>query len=180
MKRNGFILFLIILIGFSGCAPKPKAAIEIGDISFTAAEFEAAFAKSRFFEDGVEGKKKFLDEFLSKKIVLAEAEKIGLNQNPDFLQDIQMFWEQGLLKLMLIEKNKELVKNIKVTDQEIRDYFEKQKPRYYKNKDLADVYDQVKSVLLKEKQSQVMGEWIDGLRAKTTVRVNYPMLGISQ
>ncbi len=111
-----FILFLFIL---TGCGRQKQSAITIGNISFSAQEFEQAFKNSRYAIDQSNparltlNRKAFLEDFISTKLILKEAEAQGLNKDPQFLNAIQDYWERGLMKLMLAQKNKELASSVR-------------------------------------------------------------------
>ena len=104
--KKGFPIFLVIVLFMviGGCAKKEQSPIQIVLIQISSEEFEKDFLSSRFAQGGDKGRKDFLDNFISRKTMLLEAEKMGLDKDPEFLQDIQMFWEQNLLKLILDKK----------------------------------------------------------------------------
>ena len=86
MKRNICLtLIILLLIGF-GCTKQSKTVIKIDNISISSEEFEAAFEASRFASMGDEGKKAFLDSYISSKLILKEAESLGLDKDPQFLR----------------------------------------------------------------------------------------------
>ena len=107
MNRITVVLPVIILLILGGCAKKEKPAIEIGEIKVTADEFKEAFRASRFAEYKELGHADFLNTFLKRKLILKEAERLGLDKDPEFLKDVQYFWEQSLLKLVLARQSKE-------------------------------------------------------------------------
>lgn len=181
MKK--ILVLWVVVAGcvMTGCAKKEAAVIRIGEVTVTAKEFEAAYEASRFTSYAPEaGRRAFLDSLISKKLILREAEKLGLDKNPAFLQDIQMFWEQGLLKLVLAEKSKELAVSVEITPEEISAYYQRHKEADFPNKDLAQVQDEIKWLLLKGKQSKAMMDWVDNLRARTPVDIDYQALGIRE
>lgn len=172
------ILILILIISISGCAQKEKAAITIDDIEITAQEFAAAFAESRFVDQSSGGKKDFLDQYISKKLILHEAENMGVDKNPEFLLDVQKYWEQGLLKRTLDKKLQEFSQNIVIPDQAIKDYYEKNKSNLFADKELSQVSGEIRWFLLKEQQNKRMSDWVDNLKTKSNIHIDYPLLGI--
>lgn len=177
MKKYFYILLILFLIA-TGCSRRENAAIAIGEITVTSSEFEEAFQSSRFAHQRQAGRRLFLDTLVSKKLILKEAEEMGLDKDPEFLKDIQAFWEQGLLKLVLSQKSKEFSTMIKVSDVEIKEYYRDRKESDFATQELPEVYDQIKWLLLQNKQAQAMSQWVDSLRAKTTVIVDRSLLGI--
>ena len=180
MNKRILILFVMVFIMSVSCAKREKPAIVIGDIEITAHEFEDAFKNSRFSNAKEAGRGLFLDELIRKKLILREAERAGLHKNPEFLRDIQLFWEQGLLKIVFSQKTKELATSVNVTDDEVKDYYRKHKERDFPDKELSAVYDQLKWMLLRVKQNQAIVEWAESLRRRTNITVDYKSLGINE
>jgi len=181
MKKN-ISLILIVAIVFCGWIwNKKKPAIKIGPIEITAQEFNDAFNSSPFARsEDVSAKKKFLENFISRKLILKEAEEEGLDKNPEFLKDVQLFWEQSLLKLMLSRKIKELSSKIKVQEDEIKNYYSAHKNKEFAGKNFAEVYDQIKWLLFNQKQQRALEKWIESLKEKTKINIDYSALGIKK
>lgn len=174
-------LFCILLIFMSaGCGSKEPAAVKIGPVEISAGEFEKAFQNSRYVYSGENGRALFLDHFIDVKLILLEAERAGLDKESGFLQDIQRFWEQALLKRVLEQKSKELSHTIDISQQEIEAYYQKHKDGDFQGKALEDVEEQIKWMLIRIKQSKALSGWTQGLREKTDIRVNTALLGIEQ
>lgn len=177
MPRYILIFLVALFLAGHGCAQNEPAAITIGNIHISAQEFEAAYKTSPYIYQGADGKKAFLDSYVTKKLILAEAERMNLDKDPAFLNDIQMFWEQGLLKLVLLEKSKEFASQARATDEEIEAFYNEQRATF-NNKPLAQVRDQILSVLEKEKQVAMMTEWVNALKARIKIAIDYTDLGI--
>ena len=177
MKKY-FSIFIILLLITTGCSKREKTAVAIGDIKVSLSEFEDAFQSSRFANQGDAGRKIFLEGFISKKLILKEAEEMGLDKTSEFLKDIQFFWEKGLLKSILAQKSKEFSTGVNVSDIEIKEYYRAHKESDFATQELPGVYGQIKWLLLQKKQSKAMSQWVESLRAKTTIAVDKSLLGI--
>ena len=176
--RRCLILFLLIFI-FSGCGKRDeKTALKIGSINISAQEFDSAFNASNSSIKGPMGKERFLESYISRKLILKEAENLGLDKDPEFLESVQIFWEQTLLKHVLTKKSKEIGSTINVGDNEVVEYFEKRKEMNFPDKTLQDVYPQIKWILLQQKQGQALQEWVESLEKKVNVEVDHLLLGI--
>ena len=178
MKKIICLLLLILLLVGFGCSSKEKAVITVDNIEITAKEFQKAFDASRFASMGKDGQKAFLGEYISSKLILKQAEKMGLDKDPQFLSDIQFFWEKALYKLILSKKTKELASGISISDKEIGDYYKRYKESNFADKELSQAYGQIKWLLIQEKRNQAMAAWVDSLKAKTHIRIDYKSLGI--
>ncbi len=178
MKRI-FCFFLMAVI-FVGCSKgiEQDTVITIDDVKITASQFEQAFQRSRFAAMGEKGRKAFLDNYVSRKLILKEAERLGLDKDPQFLNDIQLFWEKALLKLVLLKKSHEFVKHTNIPDAAIAAYYQQHKDAQFTGKDLSEVREQIKWTLLQEKQNQAMGAWAADLKKEADIDIDYKRLGV--
>lgn len=170
------MLFFFILFS-AGCTPQEKPAITIGTIKITADEFETAFSKSIYAHNPTEeAKQGFLTTYINRKLILKEAEREGLDKDKEFLTSVQLFWEQSLLKLVLNAKIKEVSAQINIKDEMVQGYFQTHKEEFFE-KELPEVYDQIKLELFKQKQKELLDEWINSLHNKTKIEIDYTQLG---
>lgn len=70
-----------------------------------------------------------LDMIIDRKLVIQEAMEKNLSEQQRFVDTIQTFWEQTLVRDFIDYKNEEVEHLIYVTNSEIRDYYEKLKTR---------------------------------------------------
>ena len=103
---------------------------------------------------------------------------MGLDKDPGFLQDIQSFWEQSLLKRVLKVKKSELTSVLNVKESEIVAFYNKHVDVAYKDRLLSDVRDQIYQILKKEKQQSMIKKWIDSLDGAARIEVDYKKLGM--
>ncbi|MDP2923008.1 MAG: hypothetical protein Q8O30_04735 [Candidatus Omnitrophota bacterium] len=180
MRKAKIMMFVCITLIAFGCAEKAKEepAIILDNIKITKSEFDNAFNRLSFEKEATSQERKaFLENFINRKLILKEAEKIGLDKNQEFLEDVQDFWEQCLLKMSLDKKTKELFMSIKVSDKEINDFYNANKDKL-NNKDLSSSYNEVRLIILKEKQKKAISDWLESLKKKTNIKVNYKLLGL--
>ncbi|MFQ5680847.1 MAG: hypothetical protein ACE5GG_02175 [Candidatus Omnitrophota bacterium] len=180
MRR--ILILMLMAVVLWGCeqAVKIRPAIKIGRIEVTAREFEDAFNSSSSARETPTARKEFLDTFISRKLILKEAERKGLDKDPEFLKDVQLFWEQSLLKLMLSRKMKELSTDIRVDEDEVRDYYSTHRDKEFSGKSIAEVRDKIKWLLFNQKQKKALQHWADSLKTKARIDIDYKALGISK
>ncbi len=180
MRKMIFVLALAII--FSGCFNKPaeKPAIKVDNISISAEDFQKAYDALAFSNFSMVKKQDFLQTFIDRKLILREAEALGLDKDPEFLQDIQAFWEQSLLKRVLKRKTIDLQKQITVSEKEISDFYTKYKDTEYVSKSLAEIKDQIKGLILREKQQAAIQEWVKSLERKSKIEIDYKKLNLPQ
>ena len=179
MKRTLRIICLLFLI-FSNCScsPREESAISIGEIRITAKEFDNAFNRSAYREvPSKEARKDFLEIFINRKLILKQAEKQGLDKDPQFLESVQSFWAQSLLKLILDKKIEQITSDTSITDVEIKSYYQIHKDKF-PDKQESEVYHRIKLLIFKEKQRKALQEWMDALKKNTKIKINYKLLDL--
>ncbi len=172
------VVFLLIILSIKGCTNREKAAITIDKISITKDEFERALAAASLMPADNEFRKDFLEKFIARKLILYDAERTDLDKDPEFLNEVQQLWEQALLNLALSRKIREFSIDTHVRDREIKAYYQQNKKVKFIDKELAQVYDQIKWSLLNEKQRSAIGEWADNLKQSVAIKIDYEILGI--
>ncbi len=101
---------------------------KVGSSGITQADFEREmkslpdYAQQLF--EGEAGKEKFLEEIIKKEILYQEALKRGLDKSPDFSRKLEEFKKLTLASELL---EKDVMSKNKVTEQEVKDYYNKHK-----------------------------------------------------
>jgi len=172
------IFFIFVALVCNSCSPNEKTAIVIDEMKITSKEFDSTFAKSQFAESPTrENRSNFLNYFINRKLILKEAVKTGFDKNAQFLENIQLFWEQALLKLMLTEKMKELSSTIQVAQDEVRNYYESNQTEFG-GKTFSEAYDEIRLKIFSERQREALDKWINSLRSKAKIEINHGLLGL--
>jgi len=179
------ILAAFIMILGSGCCPKntcsgpEKEAVKINNYSITSAEFEKYYKELNTGSDSPVLRAAFLDNLINRKLLLQEAQRQGLDKDKAFLESIQNFWEQSLLKIVVDKKMLELQASITVTDKEIEDYYQaliKENP--VSTGTIESMRNFIKARLFREKQSKLLDSWIADMKAKADILFDKKALGI--
>lgn len=175
------IITAVFLLNFA-CAkkgPSDKIAVKISDYSLTAGEFNELFAEFKSFEDTPRAREAFLDNLITRKLLLQEAQRKGLDKQKDFLKSIENFWEQSLLKIIMDRKTKEISRDMTATEQELRARYNKWLQDNPNNpKTFDELGDIIKWHLLKEKETIAINSWIDGLKNKAIIEIDKRAIGI--
>jgi peptidyl-prolyl cis-trans isomerase C len=123
-----FVVFTLFACGKTQTADKGPYLAKVGDVKITEADLESEmqnlpdYAQSMF--EGKEGKKRFLDEVIKKEILYQEALKKGLDKGPEFKQKLEEFKKLTLISDLL---EKEIMSKSGVSEQDMKDYYEKNK-----------------------------------------------------
>ncbi|MFA5062448.1 MAG: hypothetical protein WC578_00020 [Candidatus Omnitrophota bacterium] len=172
MKKYAVILLCGLFI--LGCAGKPQGKIlaRVGNYEITEKEFEGEFKASIYGRnDTLESRREFLNILIDRKLILLDAQKKGLDKARSFLKMVERFWEQSLLKLALDRKNNEIAGLVFVSDKEVKEAYEAMPKEAKADKPYEKMYQQVKWQVIRQKEYQVMSDWLADLRKNTDIRI---------
>lgn len=82
---------------------------------------------AREFFKGQEGVERFVDELIKKEMLYIEAKKRGLDKNKEFERQVEEFKKITLINKLLEQEMEALAK---VTEQDMKDYYEKNKHEF--------------------------------------------------
>ncbi len=134
MKKIVWFVFLVAAL--SACSKKTAELngpflAKVGASQITQADFSRElqslpdYAQQMF--EGAAGKEKFLDEIVKKEVLYQEALKKGMDKSPEFIRKVEDFKKLTLISELL---EKEIMSKAKVSDQEIRDYYDKHRQEF--------------------------------------------------
>ena len=182
-KKSFILLLLCPLILFSGCCPGKAAGkgqeivVRINNYTITREEFENEFKDSAYGRtDTPESRKDFLDSLIGRKLILQYAQKEGLDKENSFLKMIERFWEQSLLKIAVDKKTKELTQDTVVTNDEVKNSYNKSLKEGKTREPYDSVYNRIKWELAKEKETRLMSLWMAKMRNRAQIMVNKDIL----
>ena len=179
--RRGGLFFLCLLLAallpsLVSCAKKPdadKPAVTINRYTLTAGEFEELYRQYGPEADTAQNRDDFLNNLVTRKILLQEAQRRQLDTQKVFLRSVESFWEQSLLRLVVDQKMKETTDVVTVTDQEIDAYYKRwilEDPDLGKTP--AEAHDLVLWRIRQEKEALRMKQWIDDLVRGANVHID--------
>ncbi|MBI2119074.1 MAG: peptidylprolyl isomerase [Elusimicrobia bacterium] len=145
LNRTFFLPFLLVgaSLIFQGCKKsQDKTLAKVGRIKISQQDFSKELSNSPQiylnYLSTLEGKKQFLDILLKEKVLLNSARNSGVASNKQVQKEMQQYVERAKEQeehfrkgLILREYLKQLQDGrLKVEDQEIKDYFEKNKAEF--------------------------------------------------
>jgi peptidyl-prolyl cis-trans isomerase C len=129
-------VFVLLIMALFACQKKEAGQTaqsgpflaKVGNVAITQADYDREFAAlpdyaQQMFK-GDEGKKNFLDEIVKKEILYQEALKKGLDKTPAFTQKVEDFKKLTLISELI---GQEVMSKSKVSDQEVKDFYDKHK-----------------------------------------------------
>ncbi len=122
-------LSAITILGCAKHKENAKKIAEINNYNLLEEDFinEAKFyyTPQKIYQNTEKEKEDILHQIIIKKILLQEAQKENLDKDRDFLKEIELYWEQALLKRLMLKKTKEFANKIKITEKELKNLYEK-------------------------------------------------------
>lgn len=186
-KTNKSILLIaamsMVILSISGCGrEKPRTgddriAAEVNNYKMTVGDFndEARFTMIGGLSDKDAGamKENILDEIITKKIMVQEAQKGNFDKNRAFMKEIERYWEQALLKLLYKKKFEELSRTVEVSDKEVMSEYEALAASGALDP-AAQPYgmmrEELRSDVRNKKLEKAIGEWVNELKAKARIK----------
>ena len=158
-KAYGWSIFLFVLLSFvaAGCnfccgkkAQESSPVIaKINNYKLTADDFsdEARLIvpNMHLSANADKAKEDILGEIIVKKVLLQEAQKRNFDKDKDFMKEIERYWEQALLKLLMKSKIDEFSKRMS-----------------------PEIKGDIRRKML---QAELAG-WVEGLRKTASVKIN--------
>src|SRR5258708_32117458 len=99
------LFFVLAALGVTSCerAPQGPVVARVGSIPITLEDLRARLAETpaayQQYAASAEGRRQFLDILIREKILLAEAQKLGIPQDPAYKQAVAKFkidWKRRL------------------------------------------------------------------------------------
>lgn len=171
MAKVGILIFILLLCACRGADNGARIVLKVGDIEVTKAEFEGNFKDSPYgTQDTGENRKRFLEAYALRLILLTQAQEYGLDRDPRFLKDVEFFWQQALIKCLLEKKMSEYAMTVKISDAEVENYFIRNQKEYFNGKNFSDCALAIRSFLAFQEENRLVDIWVQDLKSKTKIR----------
>jgi len=179
--KKFFVLILVLGFVITGCAKKEEKKggqylVKINNVTITKEdlnrEIEAlpAFAQKMF--EGEEGMTKLVDELIKKELLYQEAKKRGLDKDPAYLKKVADSQKLILISSLL---EKEIEDKAKVSDKEVKDFYEKNKADFTVQGKPVE-FEKIKGMLAQrltgQKQKEVFDSYVENLKKSYTIDIN--------
>ncbi len=130
MKHTRMIVLLIVislgLLPVYGCgkskavAGGSKVVARINNYEMTVNDFKEE--AGRGMSASKEG---LLEELIIKKVLLQEAQRQNFDKDKAFMKEIERYWEQALLKLLIKKKLREISQSLVIDENEVKSEYER-------------------------------------------------------
>ncbi|MFZ2197563.1 MAG: peptidylprolyl isomerase [Thermodesulfovibrionales bacterium] len=128
----GLVLTLaLISCSKKGAEQKGPFIAKVGNTTITQADYDREFQSlpeyaQQLFADE-QGREKFLNEIINKEMLHQEALKKGLDKTPEFQKKVEEFKKITLVTELF---EKDVMAKAKVSDQEVKDYYDQHKEEF--------------------------------------------------
>lgn len=180
MGKYGIFLLALLFIFTAGCRSRQKdkeAVVKINNYEITKQEFEQEFRSSSFARmPNVDSREDFLNSLIDQKLILQDAQAKGLDKKSVFLKSVERFWENSMLKIALDKKSKEIAGTVFVDDKIAAEAYDKMLKEGKTDKSYEEMQSQIKWDICRLKSSQMLDQWVEGLREDAKIEIDYKLL----
>lgn len=118
---------ILVILGIAGVTllkpryPLSKEGIRVNERVITAEEVEKAYQESCALSPVAPERRRFIEDLVTKEVLLQEAKRRGLDLEEPFRRSIQNYYEQTLLKNLARKRMSEI--KVSVSEEEIASYY---------------------------------------------------------
>ena len=183
-KRMFYLLMFILSIQLFSCSqevPKDKEILaSINDYNLTLNEYQSRLAAEleldRELKLTKEARDNFLEEIIRKELLIQEAKKLNLDKKESFIRTIERYWEATLIRDLMEKKGKEISKTALISQEEIEAVYNEMKKSEGGISPFAQLEEDLAGDLREKKKTELLKEWINGLREKAEIEINRELL----
>ena len=125
---------------------------------------------SQYWDVFHEDKEEFLNQLITEKILLQEAERQGLENEKEVQEKIEKDKERRK-EILIQELIQSITKGVQVSPEEIRKFYEELKEEI-PDTPFQEVEDQLQVYLLQQKTEEKLDVWLEELKSKTKITRN--------
>ena len=184
-KSKNMLLPLVIFLVFlsaNGCGKneaRSKGSLvlaKINNYELTTEDFRDEIRltarNKELSADIQEAKEQLLSEIIMKKVLLQEAQRQRFDKDKAFTKEIERYWEQALLKLLMKKKMAELSREIIVKDSEVRDEYERLSLEAGGKIDAFEVQEgEIREDINNRKMQALFDDWLKKLKKDSNVKI---------
>jgi parvulin-like peptidyl-prolyl isomerase len=142
-RRAQVLVFFCVCVCLAGCGGRTEArkgkdsrkVALINNYTLTVEDFKREVSPlldgKTLSDDSQKAKEEMLEELITKEVLLQEAQKLNLDKEDVFMREIENYWKQTLLKLLINKRSKEVFVNTYVEDRQVLDEYQRMKRKIY-------------------------------------------------
>lgn len=185
MRKKTIYFLLIIMCSFLfSCTQEKieenKKLAKINDYVLTLDEFQTQLADEvrldKDFKLTNEAKKAFLDQIITKEVLIQEAKREHLDRKEKFIRAIERYWESTLIKDLMEAEGKKIEQRTVVSEEEIESRYNDMKKLNQNLPPLDIIRDKILKKIMEDKKQRLLKEWTDQLIKRAKINVNEDLL----
>ncbi len=179
MKRILIAITMVTIILAYGCRETKTGGEHVAKVGNTVITKEDVLRKLNtlppFAQEmfrGEEGIKRLIDELVKTEVLYLEAKKKGIDREKEYREEVEDFKKITMIRMLL---RKELENRITVTDEEIKDFYEKNKKDLKINGRIVDynsIKDRIRQHLIEQKQAMAFNDYVNNLEKNYRITLN--------
>ncbi|MBI4688860.1 MAG: SurA N-terminal domain-containing protein [Nitrospirae bacterium] len=182
LLKRFFILAVVLSLVIAGCAKKEEKKtgqylVKINDVTITKEyldkKIESLPPMAQKMFEGEEGMTKLIENLINQKVLYLEAKKKGIDNDPEYKKNLEDSKEMLLIQSLL---KKEMEAKIKVSDKEVKDFYEKNKANLIDKSGKPVEFEKIKDMLAQrlsaQKENEVFESYLEGLKKSYKIDIN--------
>ncbi len=143
-------------------------------------EFQVQLAQElkldREFKLTKEAKNEFLDQLITKEILIQEAKRRKLDRKEKFIRAIERYWESTLIRDLMEMEGQKIEKRTVVSQEEIEMRYKEMKNLDENQPPLESIRQKISEKIMEDKKSSMLEEWVNHLKKKAKIEINQELL----
>ena len=143
-------------------------------------EFQVQLAQElkldREFKLTKEAKNEFLDQLITKEILIQEAKRRKLDRKEKFIRAIERYWESTLIRDLMEMEGQKIEKRAVVSQEEIEMRYKEMKNLDENQPPLESIRQKISEKIMEDKKSSMLEEWVNQLKKKAKIEINQELL----
>lgn len=176
-------LMCLILFLFSCSPDKTEQELilaKINDYSLTINEFNTQLKEEleydKDFKLNHDAKKAFMDQIITKEILIQEAKRRNLDRKDAFIRAIERYWESTLIRDLMAIEGQKIEKQTVVSQEEIKGRYDALLESDPNQSPLTTLQEQITQQILNEKKQNALEDWISQLKSNAKIVINEGLL----
>lgn len=153
---------------------------EINDYALTLNEFNAQLKEEleydKEFKMNHDARKTFLDQIITKELLIQEAKRRQLDREDKFIRAIERYWEATLIRDLMAMEGQAIEKRTVVSQEEIEARYDALLKSDPNQPPLASLQAQIAQEILNEKKQRSLEEWISRLKTNAKITFNEKLI----
>ena len=148
---------------------------KINDYALTLNEFNTQLKEELEYDKDFKlnhgARKTFLDQIITKELLIQEAKRRQLDREDKFIRAIERYWEATLIRDLMALEGQAIEKRTVVSQEEIEARYDALLESDPNQPPLASLQAQIAQEILNEKKQRSLEEWIS--RLKTNAKITF-------